>query len=261
MNDQLRVPRHPIRVVAQRTGLTPATIRAWERRYSAVEPVRSEGGQRLYSDRDLERLGVLRELTEGGRTISLVAGLSDEEAGALLQEDRVAAGSSAQAGGAQTAAEVVDQAYARVLAFDAEGLDRLLWRAALTLGGKVFLSDVVGPLLDRVGRGWAEGEASPAQEHLGSEVVDQLLERLVATSRAEDGPAMVVSTLPGERHGLGARLVSTAAVLDGWSVKYLGTDLPVSEIAAAARGSRLRPSRSASFGWRSWTKPSGRSPR
>jgi len=71
-------PRHPIRVVARRTGLTPATIRAWERRYGAVEPARSEGGQRLYSDLDLERLDTLRHLTEMGRSISSVAPLDRE---------------------------------------------------------------------------------------------------------------------------------------------------------------------------------------
>ncbi len=154
----------------------------------------------------------------------------------LLLEDRMAAGPTAPESTDQSPGERVEQAYARILTFDAEGLERLLWRAALSLGGASFLNEVVGPLLGRVGDAWAEGDLSPAQEHLGSAVVDQVLERLIAASRSGEGPALVVSTLPGERHGLGARLVSTAAVLKGWSVKYLGTDLPVSEIAGAARG-------------------------
>lgn len=229
-------PRHPIRVVAQRTGLTTATIRAWERRYGAVEPTRSDGGQRLYSDLDLERLGTLRELTEAGRPISMVAALPPEEAAALLLEDRVAAthrgGGDAEAGTANT----VEGAYALVRSFDADGLERLLWRSALTLGGRRFLGDLVGPLLQRVGSGWQAGEVTPAQEHLASEVVEQLLERLADRARSSDGPVLVVATLPGERHGLGARLFATAAVLEGWGVKYLGTDLPVAEIVAAAEG-------------------------
>jgi DNA-binding transcriptional MerR regulator/methylmalonyl-CoA mutase cobalamin-binding subunit len=229
-------PRHPIRVIAQRTGLTAATIRAWERRYQAVQPIRSEGGQRLYSDYDLERLGVLRELTEGGRSISMVASLTQQDATALLMEDRVAVTPGTSDGSTWGPAEQVEQGYARVLAFDAEGLERMLWRAVLSLGGKTFLSDVVGPLLERIGKGWVDDEVTPAQEHLGAEVVDQVLERLINVSRSQDGPILVVSTLPGERHGLGARIFSTAAVLQGWTVKYLGTDLPVSEIAAAARG-------------------------
>jgi len=84
-------PRHPIRVVAQRTGLTPATIRAWERRYAAVAPSRSDGGQRVYSDQDVKRLITLRDLTKGGRSISVVADLSNAAADVLLMEDRAMA--------------------------------------------------------------------------------------------------------------------------------------------------------------------------
>ena len=62
---QDREPRHPIRVVARRTGLTPAVLRAWERRYKVVEPSRSEGGQRLYSDLDVRRLAVIAQALEG----------------------------------------------------------------------------------------------------------------------------------------------------------------------------------------------------
>jgi len=32
--------RHPIRVVSRRTGLTPALLRAWEKRYGVVTPSR-----------------------------------------------------------------------------------------------------------------------------------------------------------------------------------------------------------------------------
>ena len=85
--DETAEARHPIRVVAQRTGLTPATIRAWERRYGAVVPTRSGGGQRVYSDLDVQRLRTLKALTDAGRGISMVAGLSPMDAEALLTED------------------------------------------------------------------------------------------------------------------------------------------------------------------------------
>jgi MerR family transcriptional regulator, light-induced transcriptional regulator len=65
---------HPIGVVARRTGVSLHVLRAWERRYGVVEPVRTEGGQRLYSDADVARLRLLRQVTEAGRNISQVAG-------------------------------------------------------------------------------------------------------------------------------------------------------------------------------------------
>lgn len=234
MNGSDSTPRHPIRVVAQRTGLTPATIRAWERRYGAVRPSRSEGGQRLYSDQDVERLTLLRDLTDVGRSISMVAGLTDDEAHALLLEDRAAVTLPGPSANGEPSSGFIEQSYAYMLDLDAGGMERSLWRAAMSLNGRAFLGEVVAPLLERIGAGWEAGEVTPGQEHLGSDVIDRVLARLSDPSRSPEGPRLVVATLAGERHGLGARLVSATAAVEGWSVTYLGTDLPVADIAAAA---------------------------
>jgi methanogenic corrinoid protein MtbC1 len=94
----------------------------------------------------------------------------------------------------------------------------------------------VTPLLSRIGEGWRAGEVSPGQEHLASDVIDGVLARLADQSRLGDGPGLVVATLPGERHALGARLVAAVASTEGWRVTYLGPDLPAADIAAAADG-------------------------
>lgn len=235
-------PRHPIRVVAQRTGITPATLRAWERRYGVVEPHRSDGGQRLYSDQDVEHLIRLRLLAEAGRPISLVATLAPSEAEALLQEDRerapaggAASETAAEAGG-KASARMVEAAFRRAAALDSEGLEASLRRAAVTLGAQPFLEDVVGPLLHRIGAAWASGDLGPAEEHLCTAVTERVLDWLAEpVGGGADGPRMVVGTLPGERHGLGARLVAAAAGLEGWRVTHLGVDLPAKDIAQAAR--------------------------
>jgi len=228
-------PRHPIRVVAQRTGLTTATIRAWERRYNAVSPGRSDGGQRLYSDAEVERLLTLRRLTDAGRSISMVASLSAEEARALLDEDRSAATRSPAPASEGRRSITVDRAFALVLDRDAGGLERTLWLAGASLGSRIFLDGIVAPLLQRIGDGWASGVLDTGQEHLASDVIDGVLARISEPSRGTEGRGVVVATLPGERHGLGARLVAAAAAAEGWRVTFLGTDLPVSDIAAMVR--------------------------
>lgn len=233
-------PRHPIRVVAQRTGLTPATLRAWERRYQVVDPGRSGGGQRLYSDRDVERLRRLHQLTEAGRPISLVASLPDEALERLHAEDRsrrYVPPASAPPGTATAPADaLVASAFDRVSALDGDGLEAVLRRAAVTLGVHAFLEDVVTPLLHRVGDAWASDALGPAHEHLCTGVIQSVLAWLhEPVAGGADGPRLVVATLPGERHGLGAMLVAAAAGLEGWQVTYLGVDLPAAEIARAAR--------------------------
>ncbi len=234
MVDRDDMPKHPIRVVARRTGLSTAAIRAWERRYAAVEPTRSEGGQRLYSDKNLRRLEALRELTERGRSISSVAGLDDEALAGLLLEDRMSDGRRLTAPTRHDAEGRIEVAYSCILDFDGSGLERVLWQSFSQMGCDAFLEGVVGPLLQRVGMGWHDGHLTPAQEHFGSEVIDRVLERCAARASDDGGPTMVVTTLPDEPHGLGARIVATAASVRGWRVAYLGTDLPVEEIVAAA---------------------------
>ena len=69
---------YPIRAVAKLTGVAIDTLRAWERRHSAVTPIRDDRG-RMYSDADIARLRLLRGAVERGHSIGRVAGLSDAQ--------------------------------------------------------------------------------------------------------------------------------------------------------------------------------------
>ncbi len=64
-----------IKTASLRTGLSAHVIRMWERRYRAVEPSRTRTRRRLYSDEEIERLSVLRDLTKAGHSIGNVARL------------------------------------------------------------------------------------------------------------------------------------------------------------------------------------------
>src|SRR5919201_5469126 len=81
------VHRHPMRVVTRRTGLSADLLRAWEKRYDVVTPSRSHSGRRLYSDADIERLGLLYRATLAGRSIAHVAALSNAELATLVRRD------------------------------------------------------------------------------------------------------------------------------------------------------------------------------
>lgn len=75
-----------IGTVSQLTGIDPHTIRAWERRYGALEPSRSEGGARLYTDENVARLQLIKAAVDAGDAISIVAPLSDDELRARLAD-------------------------------------------------------------------------------------------------------------------------------------------------------------------------------
>jgi DNA-binding transcriptional MerR regulator/methylmalonyl-CoA mutase cobalamin-binding subunit len=230
-------PRHPIRVVAKRTGLTPAVLRAWEKRYGVVVPSRTDGGQRLYSDMDVNRLILLRKAVEEGRNISSVAALSSDELMGLVAEDaerRMISGIPEPLTGFN-AEQFLSRAETAVREMDPSVLERTLTRAAMALSIPAVTDDVVVPLLASIGESWHSGHLAPAQEHLASVVIRRFLEWLLATVEVGGGAPVLMSATPsGERHEFGALLASVTGAAEGWKSHHIGPDLPSEEIAKAA---------------------------
>lgn len=263
--DEISVPQYPMRVVVRRTGLNASLLRAWERRYGAVVPGRSDGGQRLYSEGDIRKLVLLRELVDLGHTIGQIAGRSEDELrNLLLREQRVQPdgpnegpgddeGREAQAGDERESGEspglhedlsweadeiaaTVEEGVAAIRAMDTIRLEQLLDRAAVALTPVQLTDQLIVPLLRRVGQLWEGGELGPASEHLASGVIRRFLDSLLARlAPKETGAVLLIGTPAGQRHEFGALLAGVVAAAEGWQVVPLGPDLPAAEIAEAAR--------------------------
>jgi DNA-binding transcriptional MerR regulator/methylmalonyl-CoA mutase cobalamin-binding subunit len=241
-NPESPISGHTISVVAERTGLSRDVLRVWERRYRAVEPQRSAGGQRVYSDDDLHRFELLAAATRQGRSISSVAALSTEALHKLLRDDAAHATRSTfdivlPAGTAHR--EVADQALRHALALDASSLERELRRAIGRYGLPTFLEDIVPALMHRIGDEWVAERLAIPHEHLASAVVLAiLLDAVRATPETPGAPRLLVATPAGEQHVVGAALIAAAAALDGWTILFLGANVPASDLVMAARGVR-----------------------
>lgn len=234
--------RHPIQVVVRRTGLTADVLRVWEKRYEVVEPGRSKGGHRLYSDDDVERLLLLNRVTSAGRRISRMARLETEELQQLADEDAEAALAARPAEAVTVKAEPhLTACLSAVDRMDGRGLETSLMRATVALPAPMLIQEVMGPLLTRIGEQWEHGRLTVGHEHLASAVIRRVLESIVNACAPEpDAPAIVVTTPAGQAHEFGALLVGAAAAAFGWRVTYLGTSLPGSEIAGVALNTGAR---------------------
>lgn len=227
--------KHPIAVVAARTGLSPDVLRVWERRYAAVAPTRASDGQRLYSDEDVERLRAMRAVSEAGRAIGQVARLSTEDLQQLMREDAAARADAPVRAADPRVEDAITDALRHARALDAERLEGVLRRAAALLGTAVFLEQVTVSLLRRIGEEWHAGRLTIPQEHLASSVVHALVIGVMRdVAPGGDAPRVVVATPAGERHAIGAALAGAAAAAHGWRVIFLGADLPAADIAACA---------------------------
>jgi len=257
---------HPIKVVARRTGLTQDVLRAWERRYEAITPCRSKGDRRMYSSADIERLTLLRRLTELGRGIGQIARLPIGDLRRLLQEDesnslppRSTAGAGAangsatawrQRAGAAPATksahqpagpserELLDACLDAVMALDAHRLHACLERAYLSIGRIAVLDRILLPLLREIGDRWRNGSLRVMHEHFASSVVRTLMESFsIGADPVAGAPLLLAATPAGQIHELGALFTVASAAADGWRTLYLGSSLAAEEIAAAARQS------------------------
>lgn len=225
----------------RRTGLTADVLRAWEKRYGVVEPGRSEGGRRLYSDEDIERLRLLRRATAAGRRISQIAGLGTEELGALVKEDereeRVVA-TRPEADAVKLAGKAVEDSVSAIGRLDARELENVLNRAMVTFGASAFIEQLAAPLMRRLGELWSHGDASAAHEHLASAVMLRLLGRVIESAGPSSSALnLLVATPVKQAHEIGALFAAVIAAAEGWRVTYLGGDLPADDIATAARDS------------------------
>jgi MerR family transcriptional regulator, light-induced transcriptional regulator len=232
---------HPIKVVVRRTGLTAHVIRIWEKRYGAVKPERTDTNRRLYSEEQIERLGLLREITRAGHSIGPIAKLSIQKLRALAAETQVLNRPTAQAAGRAGNASLFDECIAAVKRLDSKALEDALQRGALELGAQGLLQRVIAPVAQAIGDLWRDGVITAAHEHFASAVVRIFLGHAAKPfAGSDEAPVLVVATPTGQLHELGALLVGAAATNLGWHVTYLGVSLPATEIAGVARQYRVR---------------------
>lgn len=207
-----------IAALAQRTGIPPDTLRKWEQRYRILQPDRTAGGQRRYSERDVARVQWLRERLEQGYRIS--------EAARLLGTV-----------GVEPARSPADHLRGILDAVDGDEPTEIgirLDQAFALLDLNETLSSVLEPLLQTIGERWESGALTVASEHLVSEAVRSRLGHLLSDAGGGVHGAVVLACVPGEHHELGLMMTAIALRRDGWKVVYLGADTPVADAIALA---------------------------
>ena len=205
--------------LSRRLGVSNHVLRAWESRYGLLQPVRSAGGFRLYSEADESRVRRMQA--------HLARGLSAAEAArAVLGEDSGAGHGRA----APTAGALPDDLRQALDAFDEPAAQAVLDRLVSDLSLTTVLRDVVLPYLTELGERWESGTASVAQEHFASNVIRGRLAGLARGWGNGHGPRAVLACPPGELHDLALMVFGIVLNRNGWRIDYLGMNTPVEEL-------------------------------
>ena len=213
--------------LSRRTGVSVELLRAWEKRYGLLEPARSDGGFRLYSDGDLDRVrSMQRHLDEGLAAAEAARRALRHEAEAPAVDGGLVAGLKREL--AQALASF-DEARAHAV------FDRLL--ASLSLD--TVLAEVVLPYLHELGDAWQRGEATVSQEHFASALIRGRLLGLARGWGGGSGPRALLACPGGELHDLALIAFGLALRSRGWRITYLGQDTPLD--AVGEHGEALQP--------------------
>ena len=210
--------------LSRRLGVSDHVLRAWESRYGLLQPVRSAGGFRLYSEADALRVRRMQaHLADGlsaAEAARAVLGQDSRADGRAAGTDRVPTTESELSGALRQALDAFDEPAAQAV------LDRLLSDLSLT----TVLRDVVLPYLTELGERWERGTASVAQEHFATNVIRGRLAGLARGWGNGHGPRAVLACPPGELHDLALMVFGIVLHRSGWRIDYLGMDTPVAEL-------------------------------
>lgn len=225
----MRAERAALRIgeVARRTGIGVATLRAWERRYGLLRPIRTAGGHRRYSDEDVDRVRSVQALVDDGWAVTAAAAEVKRAAGARP------AGGDRRSGGPPE--EVVARLQTAMDGFDEAALEQALDDAFSRMSVPAALDDVVLPALRWVGAGWEDDDRVIAREHLTTNILRPRLQRLLRDPTTATGRSLVAATPEHEEHDLGVLAASVVAAAVGYRVHFLGARTPTRALQRAVR--------------------------
>jgi MerR family transcriptional regulator, light-induced transcriptional regulator len=208
--------------LSRRVGVSPELLRAWEGRYGLLQPTRSAGGFRLYSEADEDRIRRMRAFQDEGLSAAEAARLALEPG----NDQRLTSETPALDFGAfADALERFDEPAAQA-AFD---------RALATLSLDALLRDFLLPYLHDLGERWEAGAVTVAQEHFASSVVRGRLLGLARGWGQGTGRLAVLACAPGEHHDLALIAFGLALRARGWRIAYLGPDTPLETLRETAQ--------------------------
>lgn len=226
-----------IAAVERDTGLSKDTLRVWERRYGFPRPDRDAAGERAYPLVQVEKLRIVKRLLDAGHRPGQVVVLPLEQLQRLsetVQSARTLAPDPLPALELSGCLRLLRE-------HDVEGVRRMLGQARARMGVSRLVSEVIAPLNTLVGDAWMRGQLEIYEEHAYTESVQNVLRegiRGVPPATADAAPRVLLSTLPGEPHGLGLLMAEAVLAVEGASCLSLGVQTPVWDIVLAAKAYR-----------------------
>lgn len=226
--------KYNIKSVSVLTNLNIHTIRAWEKRYSAITPERTDTNRRMYSKEDIEKLNLLSDALRNGHSIGTIAQLSVVELRALIPNSLNQHSSNSKPEGKFK--DIISESIYHITKYDYKNFENLLLDSSVNFSRQSLLVDLIIPLLEEIGRLWETGKIRVTHEHFAVSVLRTFLGSLIDSNiNPPTAPKILTTTPEGFLHELGALISALYAMDFGWNAIFLGSNLPAEEISSAAK--------------------------
>ncbi len=218
----------PISAVERETGLSKDTLRMWERRYGFPLPLRDQFGDRLYPQPQVDKLRLIRRLMDQGFRPGRIIGESYQ---ALLEMTNGMGSPQAEA-----ESDFLQELLTLVSEHRVSELRTALQGRIQNMGLRRFILDLAAPLTRAVGEAWFRGDLAVFEEHLFTEVMQNLLRKWIGEARTPEqrAPRILLTTFPNELHGLGLLMAEALMTMDGAECLAFGIQMPIDDIVKAA---------------------------
>ncbi|HET6564709.1 MAG TPA: MerR family transcriptional regulator [Xanthomonadales bacterium] len=217
---------YTIGTVSKLTGVGPITLRAWERRYELIKPVRKDSGHRLYTRKHIDQINRITALTSQGMRISQIQP-------AMLESGEPSGGQEEP--GASRWRDYLDGLTAAIVSFDERRMEEIYNEVLSLYPTELVTRRLLRPLLVELGLRWEESKGSVAEEHFFAFYLrNKLGARYHHRSFHDQGRRLLLAGLPGEFHEIALLLFSLAAHDQGYNLVSLGANMPLAELAQIA---------------------------
>lgn len=229
--------KYTIKVVSERSGVRPVTLRAWERRYDLLEPERLDNNYRLYSERDIQVIRWITHRLDDGLSISNAVreykdlrdkGIWPEALPSILPPSP-----SKQPGG--TPEHYVDKLYDALIDHNETQAKKITDSIQSMFDLTTIFFEIFAPCLYQIGDAWYRGEIRIATEHFASAYIRGILMNLLqAFPVYSQAPTLLIGCAPEEFHEIAPLMLSVLLRREGYQVEFLGADLPVDDLVLYA---------------------------
>jgi methanogenic corrinoid protein MtbC1 len=215
--------KYNIKAISNLVGIQPGTLRAWERRYQILSPVRNESGHRLYTEQDLKVLKWLAEKVEQGFTISQAVALLESETTTIQQTE--------EEDSADSPKKIRDELLRLLLSFQERKVQELMNQAFSLYSVEKVVIDILGSILVTIGDLWEKGKITTAHEHYATQLLRTRIS-MIMHSLPSNGmlPKVIAVCGPNENHEGGLLIFTLFLRRKGFEVIYLGTSIAQEDI-------------------------------